>query len=238
MTDGNEEQIGRILSYLRAQRPRSERVDCPDEEILASYLVGVLGGEAKAGLEVHLADCAVCLDHLCAAHRAAEGDEAETVPQMVLDKAMGLVPPATVGPDFLELVVRLVRGSLELVSTSGQSVLATARAGVRGKGRSSDTAILRVEKELGKFKVAVEVERVEGELCQIAVTVRTRGAPVTDGIRLSLLSGSREQASYLAVQGTAVFDRVAPGEYRLALSQAGHPVGSMRITIRGGHHER
>jgi hypothetical protein len=108
--------------------------------------------------------------------------------------------------------------------------------GVRGKLESSGTTVLQVEKEMGRFKVAVEVEPVEDELCQLAVTVKTGGASPADGIRLSLLAGGREQASYLARQGTAIFDRISPGDYSLAISESNAALGSIRLTIKEGHH--
>ena len=58
----------------------------------------------------------------------------------------------------------------------------------------------------------------------------------TDGLRLSLLAGGREQASYLARQGMAIFDRISPGDYHLAITEANAPVGSIRLTIKEGHH--
>jgi hypothetical protein len=134
------------------------------------------------------------------------------------------------------MVVRLVRGSLELVSTTGRLVDVPVMAGVRGKLESPGTAILQVEKEMGKFKVAVEVEPIADELCQLAVTVKAGAALPTDGLRLSLSAGGREHASYLARQGMAIFDRISPGDYRLAITEANAPVGSIRLTIKEGHH--
>ena len=48
---------------------------------------------------------------------------------------------------------------------------------------------------------------------------------VADGIRLSLLSGEREQASYLARQGSAIFEGIPHGEYRLVVAESGVPLG-------------
>jgi hypothetical protein len=187
-------------------------------------------------METHLAQCTACLDDLSAAYSSMLGDEKETVPEALIAKAMALVPQAAQEEGFFDMVVRLARGSLELVSTTGQLVEVPGLAGVRGKPESQGTAILQVEKEMGRFKVAVEVEPVEDELCHLAVTVKAGGALPADGIRLSLLAGEREQASYLARQGTAIFDRVSPGDYRLAISEANAALGSIRLTIKEGHH--
>ena len=236
MIDSNDEQLGRILAYLMAQKPRNGRAGCPDEETLASYLADGLTPTASEEMETHLAQCSACLDELSAAHSSMLGNEKETVPEALIAKAMALVPQTAQEEGFFDMVVRLARGSLELISTTGQLVEVPGLAGVRGKLETPGTTILQVEKEMGRFKVAVEVEPVEDELCQLAVTVRAGGALPADGIRLSLLAGEREQASYLARQGTAIFDRVSPGDYRLAISEANSPLGSIRLTIKEGHH--
>jgi Putative zinc-finger len=234
--DSNDEQLGRILAYLMAQKPRNGRAGCPDEETLASYLAGGLTPSMCEEMETHLAQCTACLDELSAAYGSMVGDEKETVPEGFVTKAMALVPHVDREGGFFDMVVRLARGSLELVSTTGQLVEVPGLAGVRGKLETSGTTILQVEKEIGRFKVAVEVEPVEDELCQLAVTVRAGGTLPADGIRLSLLAGGREQASYLARQGTAIFDRVSPGDYRLAITENNAPLGSIRLTIKEGHH--
>ena len=235
MIDRNDEQLGRILAYLMAQKPRNGRAGCPDEETLASYLVDGLTPTTSEEMETHLSHCTACLDELSAAYSSMLGDEQETVPEALVTKVMALIPQAAREEGFFDMVVRLARGSLELVSTTGQLVEVPGLAGVRGKLESPGTTILQVEKEMGRFKVAVEVEPVEDELCQLAVTVRAGGALPADSIRLSLLAGGREQASYLARQGTAIFDRIPPGNYRLAISEANLPLGSIRLTIKEGH---
>ena len=232
----SEDQIGKILRYLMAQKPRNGRAGCPDEETLASYLASGLTPTMGEEMETHLAQCAACLDEVSAAYSSMLGDEKETVPEAFVTKAMALIPQVAREEGFFDMVVRLARGSLELVSTTGQLVEVPGLAGVRGKLESPGTTILQVEKEMGRFKVAVEVEPVEDELCQLAVTVRAGGALPADGIRLSLLAGGREQASYLARQGTAIFDRISPGDYRLAISEANAALGSIRLTIKEGHH--
>ena len=236
MIDPNEEQLATILAYLLAQKPRNGRVDCPDEETLASYLAAGLTPSMGEDVETHLAQCTACLDDLSTAYSSMLGDEKETVPEALIAKAMALVPQTAHEEGFFDMVVRLARGSLELVSTTGQLVEVPGLAGVRGKPETPGTAVLQVEKEMGRFKVAVEVEPVEDELCQLAVTVSAGGGLPADGIRLNLLAGGREQASYLARQGTAIFDRVSPGDYRLAISEANAPLGSIRLTIKEGHH--
>ena len=239
MNNHDEEQIGKILRlFLIRQSRKTFRTGCPDEESLAGYLSGGISDGRKRQLDGHLADCAVCLDDIGSAYRAQQQGEHDAVPQRLLEKATALVSAKRAEPDFLEIVVNLLRNSLELVSTSGHVGFGMTAAEIRGKEKSSDSTILQVEKEVGKFQIRIEVERTEDELCQVAVTVKANGKTVADGIRLSLVSGHREQASYLARQGVAVFDRIPPGEYRLAVSEASALLGSIRLVIKEGHHDR
>jgi len=232
----NDDQIGRILAFFMARKSRNGRAGCPDEETLANYLTGGVTPTMREDTEIHLAQCTACLDELSAAYSSIMVDEKEAVPEALVAKAMALRPQNAPEEGFFDMVVRVVRGSLELVSTTGQLVEVPVLAGVRGKLESPGTAILQVEKEMRKFKVAVEVEPVEDGLCQLAVTVKAGAALPTDGIRLSLSAGGREQASYLVRQGMAIFDRISPGDYRLAITEANAPVGSIRLTIKEGHH--
>jgi len=234
--DPNNDQIGRILAFFMARKSRNGRAGCPDEETLANYLAGGVTTSMREDMEIHLAQCMACLDELSAAYSSIMVDEKEAVPEALVAKAMALKPQNAQEEGFFDMVVRLVRGSLELVSTTGRLVEVPILAGVRGKLESPGTAILQVEKEMGKFKVAVEVEPVEDDLCQLAVTVKAGAAVPTDGLRLSISAGGREQASYLARQGMAIFDRISPGDYRLAITEANAPVGSIRLTIKEGHH--
>jgi hypothetical protein len=82
-----------------------------------------------------------------------------------------------------------------------------------------------------KFKVVMEVERVEANLSQVVVSVSGEEGKPAQGIRVSLLADGREQASYVTRQGEAVFDRIPPGEYNLALSAAGNPIGTIRLRM-------
>ena len=232
MIDRDEEKVERILRHLLALRGKgSGRADCLDEETLASYLSGMVAENPSADVEAHLADCSFCLAEVIAAHKATQESDTEEAHRLLMERVMALIPTAQAGPAFLDLVVRLVKDSVELVSTSGRLIPTMALVGIRGRPRPSETSILQVVKEMGRLNVEVEVERVENRLCQVVVRVRGKEGRVVEGVRLSLFSGDREQASYLTRQGEAVFDRVAEGEYNLAISDSGASVGRIRLRI-------
>ena len=122
MIDHNDDQIGRILAFFMARKPRNGRARCPDEETLANYLTAGVTPTMRENMEMHLAQCTACLDELSAAYSSMMVDEKEAVPEGLLAKAMALMPQNAQEEGFFDMVVRLVRGSLELVSTTGRLV--------------------------------------------------------------------------------------------------------------------
>jgi len=236
LIDRDDEQLGKLIRHLRTgKRPATFTEGCPDDELLASYSGGLLDGLAKDQLESHLADCEICLDALTSACVATADPHLEPVPQRVIERAMGLIPDKQRSEGVFDLVVRLARDSLELVSTSMRVVpLATAGA-IRGKRHPPKASSVKVEKELKRVSLFVEVEPLGGGLCQVSVTVKDGQESVAGAVRLNLISQGRQQASFLARRGSATFDRVTPGEYRLEVAQTRHPLVSMRLTITEGH---
>jgi hypothetical protein len=232
LTDRGEEKIERLLRYFLSRREQEpSRRNCPDEEILARYVDRLLEGDEATRLEAHLARCSLCLENVVAVYKSTDGAEGKKVPQVILDRVLSLVAEAASQENILDLVVRLVKDSLELVSTSGQLVLVSSPVSVRARSQTSETTILQVEKEMAGFKVILEVEQVEAGLCQLVVRTEAEGKRPADGIRLSLFSGDREQASYLTRQGQAVFDRLSAGAYNIAITDSGIPVGTIRLEL-------
>ncbi|MCZ6624214.1 MAG: hypothetical protein O7B35_08295 [Deltaproteobacteria bacterium] len=234
MANNSEKQTEKILrGYLSQQRQIKERVGCPDEESLGGYLGGNLRGKAKEELEAHLAGCSFCVDEVVAAHKAMEEVGTETVPRQLMERVMALFPQLQGEQDFLDLEIRLAGASLELVSTTGRWIdtLGTEPVAVRGRSESCETGLLQVETEMGRFNIAVDVERVETGLCDVVVGIKGEEGKPVDGVRVGLVSGVRELASYLTRQGKAVFDRVSQGKYNLPIYDSGALVGTIRLSI-------
>lgn len=238
MAQLEEKEMELIVRQLLGSQKQGERIGCITEEAMAEYLSGHGGAETRNVIEAHLANCRACADDLVAVYKTAQDPEAEMAPDRLVERAMALIPPGEGDESFLDLVVRLVLDSVELVTTSGRLVSTVAAAEVRGKAKSPDSGILEVEKELGQYSITVEVERTENDLCQVAVRVKLKNGSVAEGIRLSLVSGGREQASYLARQGAVTFDRIPPGDYRLKVSDSGHSMGSIKLTIKESRNGR
>lgn len=233
MATYNEEQIERILRQLSSRANlATDRVGCPDEEALAGYLSGGLGEHGRNQLEQHLTSCPLCVSELVAANRAANDADAAPAPHWLMERAMGLMKPAATGR-VMELVVKLVRDTVELVSSAGEWMVPLTPQPVFARGQSAPSAvsILQLERELDGHRIGVEVEQVESGVCQVVVSVAGADGAAEDGIRLTLLKDEREQASYLARRGQAAFDGIVIGNYDLTISQGSTSLGTIKLKI-------
>ena len=225
--NADEERIAEILRRLMSRtQGRDNQADCPDEETLAVFLSGSLDDAARNLVETHLTSCSLCVEDLVAAYKSGKLG-IDKVPQRLVDNAMGLVQ----GRETLfDLAVRLVKGSIELISTSARVIPAPAPV-LRGEVKPAEANSLQVEQEVGRFRIAVELDLTEAGMCQVVANVREETGELAEGVRLSLSSGDREQASFLTRAGTVVFDRIAPGEYSIAVSESGAVVGKIKLSL-------
>jgi len=226
--DTAEEKIPEILRRLGSKaHGRHDRSNCPSEESLAVFLNGDLAGAGRDQLETHLAQCAACADDLVAAYQSAQPGALGEVPQRLIEKALALVPSKGT---LFDLTVRLFGDSIELISTSARIIPVPVPV-LRGEATPSPSNTLQVEQEVGRFKVAVELDLSEAGVCQVVANVRGESGEPAEGVRLSLNSRDREQASFLTRGGVVVFDRISPGEYSIAVSESGTQVGKIRLNL-------
>jgi len=219
--------------------------DCLGTDLFAAYLEGSLKKAERDSVERHLAGCPACREELTDAsdRLSMVAQSSRPTPARLLARAIELgkvlgaeSPQIDDEEGLLEIVVRWARDSLELVRTSGQWTFATASQPVRRGDTPAKTGALQVEEKIGKFGVAVEMRHVERALFRIIVRVMEEAKPA-DRIRVSLLSGKRELASFLARQGKVLFDRISIGSYHLVILEAGAPVGKIRLKVEGSGHE-
>ena len=226
--NGGENKIIDALRRFWGRRPnKADRTCCPDEETLAEFLTGNLADDTRERIDAHLAVCSYCAQELVVLYKTTEADEVTRVPTRVMERAMALVSEKRL---FFDLAVRLVQDSIELISTSGRVVPLLSPA-VRGEIKATEGNALQVEQDMGPFKVAVEIDINSADACRLVANVAEAEGRPAEGIRLTLNSGDREQASLLTRSGVVVFDRIAPGEYSVELSEAGRSLGKIRLNL-------
>ena len=226
--DIDENKIAEMLRRLSGRaREGADRLSCPYEETLAVFLSGDLLGDAGKVVEAHLAECSFCLDDMVAAYRSSEGYTVGSIPEQLVAKVRELVSKKET---LFDVAVRLVEGSIQLVRTTARIMPAPAPV-LRGAAPESPGNMLQVKQEVGRFKVSVELDLSEAGLCQVVANVKEESGKGVEGVRLSLSSGEREHASFLTREGVVVFDRIAPGEYSIAVSESGNHIGKIRLNL-------
>jgi hypothetical protein len=232
MASYDEEEFKQALQRLLAQRvDLTDRAGCPGEESLAGYLTVGLPEADRSKLEEHLSRCSFCLAEIAAVNGAMQETNQERMPGWLMERVVRLVTPGT-QESVVQLVVRLARDAVELASSAGEWVNPPTPQLVPVRGTITGAAgVLQVEREIGGYKVAVKVEQVAIGTCQVVITLTSADGKPADGVRLSLMAGGREQASFLTRQGQAVFIGVSKGEYNLVISQAATTVGTINLQI-------
>lgn len=227
MSSAEEKIVGMLRRLSGAPAGNRDRTLCPDEEVLSQFLNGGVAAEVHGQIETHLADCRFCVEELIAAYDAAESGAPAPAPQWLVQQAMALVADKEA---FLDLVARLIRNSIELISTSGRVVPIPSPV-LRSEPQPAASNALQVEQDVGRFKIAVEIDVSHDGGCQLVANVAEPSGAPADGVRLTLNACDREQASFLTRSGVVVFDRIAPGEYRIDVSEAGNVVGKIRVNL-------
>ena len=227
MSGDEDKIIGMLRKFGRAKSSNADRTGCPSEETLSLFLGGALAGDARSDIESHLEVCSFCSETLVAAYKAAEPGETARVPQELMERAMAFVPAKEA---FFELAVRLLRGSIELIGTTGRVVPLLSPA-LRGEPKPVESSALQVEQKVGRFKIAVEIDVGDLDACQVITNVTEESGAPAEGVRLTLNSQDREQASFLTRAGVVVFDRISPGEYSIAVSESDNLVGKIRLNL-------
>ncbi len=232
MANYNEEQIEQMLRRLSSRANlTTDRAGCPTEERLAGYLSGGLDERSRDEVEEHLINCASCTSEIVAVNSAASEADAVPVPRWLMERAMSLMKPAATGR-VVELVVKLVQDTVELVSSAGEWLVPSMAQPILARGKAmSASSILSVERDLDGRRIGVEVEQVEPGVCQVVIGVTAADGTPEDGVRLTLLSAGRERASYATRQGRAVFDGITKGNYELGISKGSTNLGTIKLSI-------
>ncbi len=205
---------------------------CPADIELAAFFEGRLPAGDREGIERHLAshaDCriaaAVIRDAL-----AADADVSGEVPERLVRKAVALHPANRGGFD---LVVSLMKDALAVIGAAVDVKLSMplSAATLRTRGRA-DIPMVIMTKRFDAVTAEVNIEKLRGDLCNIAVAVSGRmPGSDADGLRVTLASEKRELASSSLENGRVLFEDVQRGRYDIVLEQKGAACGIVAINI-------
>ena len=225
-----DDKIAVLLGRLsRRASERVDRSDCPDEERLADFLADHLEKDARVALEAHLAQCSFCMDELVTAYKSGALAGIETVPQRLIDNAIRLVEGRE---SLFDIVVRVSKGTLEIIRASVPVKWPALAVDLRGTPPGHAGKVLQFNKAMGRFNVTAEIEALEEGMCLFDVHVKDELGRPAEGVRLTLSSEGREQASFLTpANGEIVFEGILPADYQLAVFDGGGLVGTTELRL-------
>ena len=164
----------------------------------------------------------------------------QSLPDYLLEKAVDLGKPPTLPETETGFNIFLrVREAVESVKRwdDWAELLPDRAVAVRGRRTGSRQGGVLLEKEIGSYKVELNIEQIESMQCRIWITVNEKHgkSAVEKDVRVSLSAGKDElKPKLLKRQGRAVFavfNGSAPGEYRVAVSDRHGSVGTIRLKI-------
>jgi hypothetical protein len=235
--------------------------NCITDEAFSLYLENLLDEREKEDIEEHLIVCKACRQKNIALHKFKKEIQKEdllTAPTRATEKAKQLVKePVT--HNLVEVVLEFARDTVRIIKNTGSifqpieadfnMVPVLARESVKKRVRKyisheQKHVVMPVEgeawveaayfvNEFDGLLVAVTIERVTESECEMKIrTEDSSGVPI-DGIRLNLILGEKELASYLTREGYAIFKNLPFNEYSLVIARNQETIGTINLTLEG-----
>lgn len=128
---------------------------------------------------------------------------------------------------IMKVVVRAVRGILELVDVVGDLVEPVPVRNENGEG-------LVVRREFGSHELTAHIAQPQPGQFSLTVDLWSDGSP-TDELRITLLRERRELNSALPRRGRVSFGVIGPGNYRVSVAGRRERVGAIDIELEAHH---
>jgi len=226
-----DEKIKRTVGQLLRSRPRG---NCPDESTLGAFADGVLAEAGQEEIIRHLSRCKICFATVSALRDLAERPEKEAacrVPEAALERARRLDPAAK---SALSVVIDFARGLAQILSASEGVISGRAfsPACARGETRAVSETLVTFSREFPPYQAEVDVEKTKPDRGEVTVTLLESGR-LAAGLRVSIFQKDAELESSMLDGGTAVFENLKFGEYRLEITRVGEPVGRIDLAMKG-----
>ncbi|MBI4558097.1 MAG: zf-HC2 domain-containing protein [Candidatus Hydrogenedentes bacterium] len=210
--------IRRVRRVLADSKATPEAGPCLDDNTLAEYLDGVLGGTRRDEAEAHLAQCRTCLRQLIELSDLME--EVKT--------AHGTLPTIVLG---------LVRGGLKLLSWPETGFAPLALEPVRVLGPVADDTkdtqnVCAWTQNLGELRLAATAIYSSPQRIDLALTATTPAGPAAEA-RLTLrCADTILQAERLSSSGQIVLHNLEPATYEIELVPRNDAPHAFQLTLR------
>lgn len=233
----NMDNYDKILKDLiKKGSENMKREDCLSEELLASYFDNLMGSTERETVENHLYKCNHCRQHSIILNRVRKEikiEELMSVPQQVTDRAKELVRSG-ISKTFFEVVLEFAKDSVRIIKDTGAMYkpLQFAAEGARQEAQAGLKNIVHLSKSFKELQADIVIEKMDDTSYEINFKASDiiSGSPIDD-IRVSLISGEREVASYLTANGKVSFKNIYPGAYFLNIIKDRDILGEILLKL-------
>ncbi len=210
---------------------------CLSEELFAEYLGNLLDPSKKEQVEKHLDECEVCFQKsimLSKVVNEIKNKEQPDMPREIIEKAKILVKGQS-SKDIIEVVLEFGKNIINVIKdTAGictlpePAALSIRSSGEPGKGVNA----AQLSKEFDGIKADIFVEKINDTECDIEARISDPASgELMDDIRVNLISGEKELASYLTVKGCASFKNLKFDTYVLKIYKGKDSIGSVLLKL-------
>lgn len=210
--------------------------DCFSEEIFAAYLEDLLNNTEKEKVEEHLSNCKACRQNSIMFSRVSANIEKGTLlkaPLKITERAKQLVQRFP-EKDLIEVVLEFAKGSIRVLKDTAHMLkpMELALAGTREKNKKGAKNIILLGKKFNELNADIIVEKINDANCNIEVkTSAISSGALLDNIRVNLISGEKELASYLTVKGRVSFKNLNFDTYTLKIIKGKDVMGKILLQL-------
>ncbi len=210
---------------------------CISEEMFASYMENALSPAEKEKVQTHLVACASCHEKSIVFSSVIHGpgaQQSEEVPQNIAAKTKTLLNQELPG-DLVEVVLEFGRNIINIISDAAGICTISEPAALSARSphnTDSQVPAMHLSREMSGAATSISIEKTDEAACEIQAKLSdTDSGDLLNDIRVSLLSGGRELASFLTVNGSASFRNLPIDTYLLKVQQGGNQPGSLLLKL-------
>ena len=208
---------------------------CPDAERIADFAEQRLDAALHETVDAHLAACDGCFDQVVHVRWAIEQERAlvgAPFPVTPAERSARERARALFSEPLGRAVFRLLKGALELVSTTGASWEPVAVPAVRGAGDADARDLWEAAFPAGELSLRIEVERT-GAGCVVAAGIAAPGgAEAPAGTSVALLRDGTVVALQPATAEPADLAEVGPGAFAVEVRRDGGTLGRAELHLQ------
>lgn len=216
---------------------KNKNNQCPNEEMVACYIDGLLSSKEKDTLDQHLLSCPSCKEIFSIQGEVAKIQKEEGVgfvPDYVTKEAQQLVHEKY-GVKILKLVASFSDKVFEAIQTTGEVISGhqlQPNFALRDSSGTKQIKTFSVRKIFNNIRVDLEITRESGDSNTIIVRVMDNQTEIPNNdLRVTLIQSEIELESYITQNGKAIFENVKSGQYIFEISQVDSIVGAITVEL-------